>query len=118
MIRRHLPVRRQGPLQVDLFEPRARGFEFKAVVPNKRQSARRVGLFHDGRGTQEILFAELKSQCGLSRAPARREPANRLFAQAAMLAHNLARELQMVARPPRQRANAKRSPLWTLSSCA
>ena len=112
VIRRRVPIRRPGPLQLDLLEPRAHGFEFKAVVTNKRQSARRVALFHDGRGAQEALFAELKSQCGLSHVPARREPANRLFALAAMLAHNLARELQMAARAPQRCASAKRSPLW------
>ena len=74
VIRRRVPIRRPGPLQLDLFEPRAHRFEFKAVVTNKRQSARRVALFHDGRGAQEALFAELKSQCALSHVPARREP--------------------------------------------
>ena len=37
VIRRRVPIRRPGPLQLDLFEPRAHGFEFKAVVTNKRQ---------------------------------------------------------------------------------
>ena len=41
VIRRRVPVRRRGPLRLDLFEPRARGFEFKAVVANKRRMARR-----------------------------------------------------------------------------
>ena len=115
VVRRRVPVRRKEPLQLDLFEPREHGFEFKAVVTNKRVGARAVALFHEGRGAQEAMFAELKSQCGLGYAPSRREAANRLFSLAAVLAHNLGRELQMATRAPSRRTTAKRSPLWAFA---
>lgn len=115
VLRRRVPVRRKEPLQLDLFEPRGHGFEFKAVVTNKRASARGVARFHEGRGAQEAMFAELKSQCGLGYAPSRKEAANRLFSLAAVLAHNLGRALRMVARAPSRRTTAKRSPLWAFA---
>ena len=115
VVRRRVPLRRKEPLQLDLFEPREHGFEFKAVATNKRVRARTVALFHEGRGAQEAMFAELKSQCGLGYAPCRKEAANRVFALAAVLAHNLGRELQMASSPPARRTNAKRSPLWAFA---
>ena len=115
VVRRRVPARRREPLQLDLFEPREHGFEFKAVVTNKRVRARAVALFHEGRGAQEAMFAELKSQCGLGYAPSRKEPANRLFSLAAVLAHNLGRELQMATHAPSRRTTAKRSPLWAFA---
>ena len=71
-----------------------------------------MALFHEGRGAQEAMFAELKSQCGLGYAPSRKEAANRVFALAAILAHNLGRELQMASPPPCRGTSPKRSPLW------
>ena len=115
VLRLRVPERRKGPLQLDLFEPRERGFEYKVVVTSKRSSARSVARFHDGRGAQEAMFAELKSQCGLGYAPSRKEAANRLFSLAAVLAHNLGRALQMAARAPSRRTTAKRSPLWAFA---
>ena len=61
------------------------------------------------------MFAELKSQCGLGYAPSRKEAANRIFSLAAVLAHNLGRELQMATRAPSRRTTAKRSPLWAFA---
>ena len=116
VVRRRVPMRRREPLQLDLFEPRELGFEFKAVVTNKKRvRARAIALFHEGRGAQEAMFAELKSQCGLGYAPSRKEAANRLFSLAAVLAHNLGRALQMATRAPSRRTTAKRSPLWSFT---
>ena len=115
VLRRRVPERRKEPLQLDLFEPREHGFEYKVVVTNKRAGARSVARFHEGRGAQEAMFAELKSQCGLGYAPSRKEAANRLFSLAAVLAHNLGRALQMAARAPSRRTTAKRAPLWAFA---
>ena len=115
VLRQRVPAHRKEPLQLDLFEPRQHGFEFKVVVTNKRASARNVARFHEGRGAQEAMFAELKSQCGLGYAPSRKEAANRLFSLAAVLAHNLGRALQMATRAPSRRTTAKRSPLWSFT---
>ena len=57
-------VRRQNkmPIQLDLFVPHEEGYDFKVIVTNKRVRAKRVVRFHEGRGSQEEIFAELKSQ--------------------------------------------------------
>ena len=36
----------KGPLQLDLFEPRQRGYQFKAIVTNKKCITRKVVRFH------------------------------------------------------------------------
>ena len=51
--------------------------------------------FHEGRGSQEGSFAELKSDRQMDYVPVTPEVGNRLYRSAAMLAHNLSRELQM-----------------------
>ena len=57
---------------------------------------------------------EPKSQCGFGYASSRKETANRVYSLA-VLAYNLARELQMAVRPPSRRATAKRSALWAFT---
>ena len=99
-------------MQLDLFVPHVHGYEFKVVVTNRRVKAKSVVAFHDGRGSQEAVFAELKSQCRMEYIPTRRLAGNRLYTLAAILAHNLTRELQMASRPPQRRTTSKRSALW------
>lgn len=114
--RQKVKVRRKGPLQLDVFEPRDWEYEYKVVVTNKRGSAKRVLLFHNGRGSQEACFAEVKSHCHFDYIPTRTWAGNRLYAQAAVLAHNLTRELQMRT-PERERATTpRRATLWVFAS--
>jgi len=61
----------KGPLQLDLFVPHEYGFEFKVIVTNKRLTAKKVVAFHSGRGSQEGIFAELKSHNQLAYVPSR-----------------------------------------------
>ena len=112
VVRTRTPIRQRGPVQLDLFVPHAYGYEFKVVVTNKQTQARSIVAFHNGRGAQEAIFAELKSQGQLGYVLSRGWIANQVFLLANVLAHNLCRELQMAVRPQERRTTAKRTPLW------
>jgi hypothetical protein len=103
----------KGPLQLDLFEPRDYDFDYKVIVTNKRESAKSVVLFHNGRGSQEAIFGDAKTDAALDVIPTRRLAGNQIFTLCSMMAHNLARELQMLASPAIPRALPKRSSAWT-----
>ena len=105
-------LQHKGPIQLDLFIPHDYDYEFKVIVTNKTLGARRVLTYHNGRGAQEGLFAELKSQIQMDYVPTRRQAGNRAFLMAALLAHNLNRELQMQCRPAARKTTEKRAPLW------
>lgn len=102
----------KGPVQLDLFKPISTEYEFKVVVTNKTINARKVVAFHNGRGSQEGVFAELKSQGQMDYIPVRTRCGNQAYQLAAILAHNLSRELQMQCRPVQRRTTEKRPPLW------
>lgn len=102
----------KDPVQLDLFIPYEYGYDFKVIVTNKTVSARNVLVYHNGRGAQEGIFAELKSQAQMDYVPTRRLAGNQVYMLAAMLAHNLNRELQMRAQPPARKTTEKRAPLW------
>ena len=107
----HLPL---GAAPARLLEPREHGFEFKAVSTNRRVFARAVALFHEGRGAQQAMFAELKSQCGLGYAPCRRRLPT-APSPSPCLPTDFGRELQMASSPPTRRTTAKRSSLWAFA---
>ena len=87
------PTPEQGRIQSDLFRPSA-GYEFKVIVTNKRIRHARSPLFHEGRGSQEGIFAELKTHCQMGYVPVKTRVGNQLVHVASILAHNLTRELQ------------------------
>ena len=62
-VRKHLQRQNEVPIQLDLFESVEYGCELKVIVTNKRISPRKVVRFHEGRGSQEGIFAELKTHC-------------------------------------------------------
>jgi hypothetical protein len=103
------------PVQLDLFVPYEYGHDFKVIVSNKELGARSLLTFHNGRGTQEGLFAELKSQAQLGYVPTRRQVGNQVYVLAAMIAHNLNRELQMIANKRDRHTTGRRAPLWRFS---
>ena len=109
-------VRRQNkqPIQLDLFVPHEHDYEVKVIVTNQNMTPREVVEFHEGRGAQEGVFAELKTHCQMEYIPVRKETGNQTCLLAGVLAHNLTRELQMVADRPKRTVNSKRSPLWIL----
>ncbi|MCP4289843.1 MAG: IS1380 family transposase [Gammaproteobacteria bacterium] len=111
-VRTRTKVQQRGVVQLDLFEPYVYGYQLKVVVTNKSISPRHVVAFHDGRGAQEGVFAELKSEGQMDYIPVRTLIGNQTYMLATILAHNLNRELQMLVRPPQRKTTPKRAPLW------
>lgn len=111
-VRTRSVIRDKEPVQLDLFVPQVCGYEFKVVITNKKIRTRDVILFHNGRGAQEGVFAELKSQGQLDYVPTKTLAGNQVFLLSAVLAHNLNRDLQMTANEPRRGTTRQRSPLW------
>lgn len=100
------------PVQLDLFVPHERGYDFKVIVTNKTLRAGAVVAFHEGRGSQEGVIGELKSHGQADYVPVRRRLGNQLYLLAGVFAHNLARELQMVTAPPSRGTTARRTARW------
>ncbi len=111
-IRTLVAKQRKGPVQLDLFEPYEYGYDFKVVVTNKTVRARTVVAFHEGRGSQEGIFAELKTNCQLGHVPVRTLCGNQAYLLAGLFAHNLTRELQMHTTPPLRKTTVQRATLW------
>jgi hypothetical protein len=111
-IRTRVKQQHKGPLQLDLFIPYDYEYEFKVIVTNKTLQARRVAAFHEGRGSQEGIFAELKSHCHQDYVPVRRLYGNQTYLLAGLFAHNLMRELQMRTEKPLRHTTAQRTSLW------
>lgn len=112
VVRARSVIRDKGPIQLDLFVPQVYGYEFKVIVTNKMIRAREVIRYHNGRGAQEGVFAELKSQGQLDYVPTKTLAGNQVFLLAAVFAHNLNRDLQMMTREPSRDTTPQRSPLW------
>jgi len=104
--------RHKGPLQLDLFEPKDFEYEYKVVATNKMGSAKAVLHFHNGRGSQEKIFGEAKQHAALDLIPTRTRHGNQAYTLCAMLAHNLARELQMRTGGAVRGTTSKRQALW------
>jgi hypothetical protein len=111
-IRTRVKQQQKEPIQLDLFVPHAYGYEFKVILTNKPLGARKVLVFHNGRGSQEGIFAELKSDNALGYIPTRTWVGNQIYLLSVLLAHNLGRELQMIAHPPSRATLEKRPALW------
>ncbi|MFQ5433226.1 MAG: IS1380 family transposase [Nitrospinota bacterium] len=111
-IRTKTKKQQKGPVQLDLFIPYEYGYEFKVIVTNKTTRARRVAAYHEGRGSQEGIFAELKSHCHLDYVPVRSWYGNQTYLLAGLFAYNLMRELQMQTAKPSRHTTAKRASLW------
>jgi hypothetical protein len=111
-IRKQVRCQDKEPIQLDLFKPIEYGYEFKVIVTNKCTSPRKVVAFHEGRGSQEGIFAELKSHCQMDYVPVTTQAGNQLYMFAGILAHNLTRELQIQLTPRARGTTAKRAALW------
>jgi len=112
-IRTREPKQRKEPVQLTLFAPYEYGFQFKVILTNMPLSARKVLALHNGRGAQEAIFAELKSQAQMDYIPCKRLAANQTWLLAAIMAHNLNRELQMSAEEPTRSTTEQRMPWWS-----
>jgi len=102
----------KGVVQLDLFIPYEYGYDFKVIVTNKSVSAKKALTFHNGRGAQEGVFAELKSQTQMDYVPTRTKAGNQTFLLSAVLAHNLNREMQILCYEKQRSTTEKRAPLW------
>jgi len=111
-VRQTVAVQQKEPIQLDLFTPVAEGYEFKVIVTNKKGTAGRIARFHEGRGSQEKVYGELKSQAQMDYVPCRRLVANQIYLLSTILVHNLGRELQMQAAPPARSTVIKRTAAW------
>ena len=111
-IRTRAKKQQKGPVQLDLFIPYEYGYEFKVIVTNKTLRAKRVVRYHEGRGSQEGIFGELKSDCHIDYVPVRTRCGNEVYLLAGLFAYNLTRELQMQTTQPSRRTTAKRASLW------
>ena len=111
-VRQKAKLQAKGPLQLDLFEPIEENFEYKVVITNKTSRAGHTVRFHEGRGSQEKIFAEIKTQAQMDYIPARRRVANEVYLMCSVLAHNLTRELQMRITPPERATTPTRMAKW------
>jgi len=112
MIRTKSKKQQKGPVQLDLFEPYEYGNEFKVIVTNKDVGASVIVSYHEGRGSQEGVFGELKSHCQMDYIPVRTRCGNETFLLAGLFAFNLLRDLQMQIDPPVRKTTRKRMTLW------
>jgi len=111
-IRKYVRIQRKEPVQLDLFLPFESGFDFKVIITNKSLAPDKILAYHNGRGSQEGIFAELKSGNAMAYVPTRTWIGNQLYLIAALMAHNLSRELQMMTQPAERTTGEKRPALW------
>ena len=111
-IRTQNKKQQKGPIQLDLFIPYEYGYDFKVIITNKTLRPKRVTAYHEGRGSQEGIFGELKSHCHQDYIPVRTLHGNQTYLLAGLFAYNLVRELQMQTTMPSRRTTAKRTSLW------
>jgi len=111
-IRTRAKKQQKGPIQLDLFVPYEYGYEFKVIVTNKTVQAQHVAAFHEGRGSQEGVFGELKSHCHLDYVPVRTLCGNQVYLLAGLFAYNLTRELQMKTTEPARGTTTQRQCWW------
>jgi len=111
-IRTRAKKQQKGPVQLDLFVPYDYGYEFKVIITNKRVGVGTVLRFHEGRGSQEGIFGELKTHCAMGHVPVRRRLGNQMYLLAGLFAHNLVRELQMQTEAPSRGTTDNRAALW------
>ena len=118
LLRHRVRTLNKEPIQLELFIPHMPGYEYKAVITNKTGLAKRILLFHNGRGIQESLFSELKGQCQMDYVPTRRLAGNQLYFLSAVVAHNLFREMEMIRIGLPRFTTAKRAALWVFQEAA
>ena len=111
-IRTRAKRQHKEPIQLDLFLPHEYGHDFKVIITNKTLVADRIVAFHEGRGSQEGIFGELKDHCQMGYVPVRTRAGNQLYLLAGLFAHNLNCELQMATTSPERGTTANRAALW------
>ncbi|MFN3395593.1 MAG: transposase [Thermodesulfovibrionales bacterium] len=117
-IRQKCKIINKEPIQLDIFIPYEYGYNFKVIVTNKKTTGKKVLMYHNGRGSQENVFGELKSQSQMDYIAVRRLHGNQMYMMAAVMAHNLNREIQMAVKPRERGTTEKRTPLWEFEELA
>lgn len=112
VVRQATKIQNKAPVQLDLFTPGDYQWEYKVVLTNKTLSARKAIAYHNGRGSQENIFGELKSSLHMDYIPTRTWEGNKMYLLSAVMAHNITRELQMLAASPERITQEKRPALW------
>ncbi len=82
------------------------------IITNKRVGVGTVLRFHEGRGSQEGIFGELKTHWAMGHVPVRRRLGNQMYLPAGLFAHNLVRELQMRTEKQCRGTTDNRASLW------
>jgi hypothetical protein len=111
-IRTKVKMQHKEPIQLDLFTPYEEGYEFKVIVTNKTRHVKNALAFHNGRGAQENIIGELKSQGSMDYVPVKTLAGNQLFFFANIMAYNLNKELQMTGDKKQFGTTQKRHSLW------
>jgi hypothetical protein len=111
-IRTRQAVVDKEPVQLDLFIPQVFGYAHKVIITNKNTSVAQVLAFHNGRGSQENVFAELKTDANMEYVPFKRLIPNQAYLLSVVLAHNLCREFQMATSNCQRNTTFKRCQLW------
>jgi len=117
-IRKECALQRKKPIQLDLFEPQELGYEFKVIITNKKINAKSVVRYHEGRGYQENIYAELKSEAQMEYIPCKKWVANKVFLLTNFLTHNYMRELQMSSHQASRAQTEKRTVRWIFEGMA
>ncbi len=106
----------KAPLQLNFFEPVDYEYDYQAIMTNQSMATKKVVEFHRGRGAQEAIFGEAKSNIQLGHIPVNGLEGNKLYAIAAMMGHNLNHELQMKTYEKQRGTTEKRSSFWAFES--
>jgi hypothetical protein len=111
-VRTREAVQSREPIQLDLFIPLVFGYAHKVIPTNKTTRAAQIIDFHNGRGSQENILAELKTDANMAYIPFNRLVPNQTYLLSAVLAHNLSRKLQMATSDKQRNTTFKRIQLW------
>jgi hypothetical protein len=111
-VRELTKIQNKHPVQLDMFTPCDYKHDFKVVLTNKRINVKKLINYHNGRGYQENIFAELKSQIQMDYVPTRTLAGNQIYLLASLIVHNLNREMQMICAEPVRKTTEKRTPVW------
>lgn len=111
-VRQLKKIQHKGPVQLDLFTPYDYEYDFSVIVSNKIIKPKKVLAFHHGRGSQEGLFAELKTQNQMDYVPTRNLNGNKIYLISTPISHNINREMQMIVNERKRGTTEKRKALW------
>ncbi len=112
VVRQASKVQQKQPVQLYLFVPSDYEWEFKIILTNKRLTPKKLVEYHNGRGSQESIFAELKSCNQMDYVSTRTWAGNQVYLLSTLIAHNLSKELQMLTQLAERQTQAKRPTLW------